>query len=353
MTQQHDTDRTLGATQESTVSNKYVNHAGYLNRAMGMVPRVNKSGGSISTGNVLVDDVTTARGVTSTTNAGDLRTVYIVPQLLGTDSLGSTLTIVSNDEDWMYGPGAYVPAIDCDTTAIAIGDFIKTSATTKKATGTGIPSALGTPPPVGSFAIAASAKAGGSNGSVAAIMLGGTAGGLGGRKVATTAPTDGQVLKWVAANSDWEPGAPPYPIRATMWMDEALATAGASIAATVETAQSFCFFVAQSVAANGDAFTSSFLIKAGSYTLYVLGQTNTNRGIIDWQIDGVAAITGQDWYSGAEVKNVTKSGAVTVTGSGRHKLTGTVNGKNGSSSAYGYRLTKMWLVPATDSAEVA
>ncbi len=210
MTVQHDADRVLGVTQESTLTDKYRHHAGYFNRGEGMTPRVNKNGGDLTTGEVLVDDVTTARGILQTTNAGDLRAVYVVPQLIGTDGTGSTLTIASNDEDWVYGAGAYVPEIDCDSAAVAIGDFLKTSATAKKATSTGVSSASGTPPPVGAFSVAMSAKAGGSNGTVACQMLGFTAGGIGGRAVATTAPANNQGLGWNASTSTWEPRSVGY-----------------------------------------------------------------------------------------------------------------------------------------------
>ena len=58
----------------------------------------------------------------------------------------------------------------------------------------------------------------------------------------------------------------------------------------------------------------------------------SNRGKIDWYIDGVLAVSGQDWYVGSLIYNVVKTASVTVSGSGLHTVKGVTNGKNASSS---------------------
>jgi hypothetical protein len=64
---------------------------------------------------------------------------------------------------------------------------------------------------------------------------------------------------------------------------------------------------------------------------------------VDWTLDGVALVTGQDWYSGGGlVYNVRKANTVTVPTSGNHTLKGTVNGRNaGNTSDYDLVITRM------------
>lgn len=137
------------------------------------------------------------------------------------------------------------------------------------------------------------------------------------------------------------------PKRATLWHQYAIVTAGNALSAAPDTGQYHNIVVHQSGSADADSFTQSFVLAAGTYTMYALGHRTNSSGIIDWDIDGVTVISGQDWYGGLN-KNEIKSASVTVTGNGRHVLTGTVNGKNGSSAGYDIKLTKIWFVPASD-----
>jgi hypothetical protein len=139
-----------------------------------------------------------------------------------------------------------------------------------------------------------------------------------------------------------------FPHRATLWPDEALVLAGNALTVANQSTQKYAIDVYQSPPANGDSFSLSFFLAAGTYTMYVLGQTNSDHGKIDWYIDNVVAISGQDWYNGSAQTNITKSGSVTVIGNGYHVLKGTVNGKNGSSSNYYIERTKIWFVPSAD-----
>lgn len=143
-----------------------------------------------------------------------------------------------------------------------------------------------------------------------------------------------------------------YPKRATMWHDEALVTNGNVIASDMGIAANQLYQAAayQNTPANADAFTHSFMLRAGTYTFSVLGVVATNRGKIDWYIDdmGTPVITGQDWYDGTPAYNVIKTVSVTVTGDGYHKLKGVINGKNGSSSDYYMVLTRYSLIPSAD-----
>jgi hypothetical protein len=140
-----------------------------------------------------------------------------------------------------------------------------------------------------------------------------------------------------------------YPLRATMWHDESLVTVGNAISRSVTTTQPYNLRVFQNSGANGDTFTNGFLLKAGTYTLAVLGETSTDRGLIDWYIDNAKVVSLQDWYAGSTAQNIEKIASVTVTGEGYHVLKGVINGKNASSSGYNMVLTKMYLKPAADT----
>ncbi len=136
------------------------------------------------------------------------------------------------------------------------------------------------------------------------------------------------------------------PKRATVWIDEATVLTGNAINLGVLTTQMYNSIGFQNAAANGDALTWSVWLLTGSYTLYILGQTNPDAGIQDIYLDGVLAASTIDWYSAGGVQNVIKSAAVTITGTGYHVLKSVVNGKTGSD--YRLYLTKLWLRPTAD-----
>jgi hypothetical protein len=144
-----------------------------------------------------------------------------------------------------------------------------------------------------------------------------------------------------------------YPQRSTFWHDEALITSGSDLNRPGhDTNQNYAFKLRQTTAANGDSFTQSFLIAEGTYTLNVFGYTSTNFGKLDWYIDNVLVVSGEDWY-GSDTYNVLKTHAgISIDGNGRHVLKGVINGKSGSSSGYFYMLTKYWLYPTIDTTDV-
>jgi hypothetical protein len=140
------------------------------------------------------------------------------------------------------------------------------------------------------------------------------------------------------------------PERATLWHDESQVEAGNSLTQALDASQRYGTRVHQNPPADNDAFTQSFVLKAGTYTFHVLGITQSNCGKIDWTIDGTAIASGQDWYSSSTTYNVVKSvTGVVISGNGRHVLKGRVNGRNASATDYHIRLTKMWLEPADDT----
>jgi hypothetical protein len=136
--------------------------------------------------------------------------------------------------------------------------------------------------------------------------------------------------------------------RATHWHDESTVVNGNALARVVD-ARAYYTYSYQNASADADAFSFAVWLAPGTYTFYVLGETNANCGIIDWDFDsGDDAITGQDWYTAGQVTDVEKSGAITLTVGGYIVVTGTINGKHGSSGGHNMKLTKMWIKPTTD-----
>lgn len=143
------------------------------------------------------------------------------------------------------------------------------------------------------------------------------------------------------------------PIRATMWHDEATVTVGNALAVTIFTDQAYNATWYQNAAANGDTFTNGCYLEAGIYTFSVLGRSANDRGKIDWTIDGITIVSGQDWYSASATPNVVKTvsgiSSVRITTNGWHIVQGVINGQNGSSSGYVMRLTKYWFNKTDDT----
>jgi hypothetical protein len=129
------------------------------------------------------------------------------------------------------------------------------------------------------------------------------------------------------------------PRRATMWMDESTVLVGAALLRIGPGTSEIYGHMQQNPGANGDTFTNSFVIAAGVYTFYVLGNTNTDQGAVDWYIDNVRVVTAQNWNA-ALAGNVLKTATVTIPYSGYHVLKGVATGY--------LRFAKMYLAPSAD-----
>lgn len=145
-----------------------------------------------------------------------------------------------------------------------------------------------------------------------------------------------------------------YPTRASIILDECTTLTGTALGAVHDAARDYAVYATQNPAANGDEFTWSWVLAAGSYTLYLKGSTanvtaihkvgakhTSEAGYTDY-------VTGIDWYSAGSVVNVVKSGALTLPLSGRYTFKSTVTGKNASSGGYFTSLTKLWIKPTAD-----
>lgn len=140
-----------------------------------------------------------------------------------------------------------------------------------------------------------------------------------------------------------------FPRRATMWHDESISTAGASLTRnSVDTNASYNTRTFRSTAALNDEFTNGFFIADDSYTFALLaGRTGNDSGILTIEIDGVSQGT-IDLYTVSFTYNVIFTLTATVLTDGWHTLTVRTTSKNGASSGYQAVLTKFWLYPSAD-----
>jgi hypothetical protein len=139
-----------------------------------------------------------------------------------------------------------------------------------------------------------------------------------------------------------------FPRRATLFQTVYTVVSGGTKTLTHDAAADYGTYSAMTPGADGDSFSHSFWLAAGTYTLRCEGLTLSNLGKIDWYVDGVVNITGQDWYSAALTYNVVKTGTITVIGDGYHVLMGKINGKNASSSNYVHAMTILDIYPTAD-----
>lgn len=115
----------------------------------------NRSGVTVSAGDVVLFDTANASSFTTTTNAVDLRVMGVV----------RTASIANNVAGQVYTMAGQVCTVNCDSAAVAIGQYLTTSTTAGKATAGSYFRENG------NFAVALSSKAGGSTGTVSAMLI--------------------------------------------------------------------------------------------------------------------------------------------------------------------------------------
>jgi hypothetical protein len=177
-------------------------------------------------------------------------------------------------------------------------------------------------------------------------------------------PVEGSVIKSTGAattkvltadgsgNSNWEDaagGSQVFPQTASMWHRDSL-TNGYAMGEQSGIDGAFYEYAIQPSAADGNEFYQSFLLEAGTYTFHVLGVEDVDCPLLDWYLDNVLIVSGQDWYEVSQTTDATfNTASVIVTGSKRHLLKGVVNGKNEDSTGYWVRLVRYWFTPASYS----
>ncbi len=137
-------------------------------------------------------------------------------------------------------------------------------------------------------------------------------------------------------------GGVSYPLSSTIWPDQFVVTSTGTPHVVSLSGQKYNVRLYIDPANNGDSYSATFYMAAGSYTLSLLCYNEADGGKIDWSIDTVYQCT-TDVYNSSEALNVTRTGSVTILTNGNHTLTGTINGKNAGSSGYWTYITKVWI----------
>ena len=138
-----------------------------------------------------------------------------------------------------------------------------------------------------------------------------------------------------------------YPVRTQWFHETSFVVTGNAILRTINTGQLYCHYAYQNLAANGDVNTNSAFLKAGDYTISILGYTAASCGRLDIDfkhssdVGYTNIVTAQEWYTAGNVLNVIKTATFTVVTSGRQIFRFTINGKHASSTSYNMILTRI------------
>jgi len=188
-----DTTKNYGAYEPGTKAY----HAYWMVPHMALL--TNNSGASVSTDDVLVLDTSADESFTTTTNAADPLAMFLVPYKISGDNTQATKTIANGEKGWVYSPG---PVVDVDVDgAVSVGEWLVTSTTAKKLTGSG--KIVGTDGlPAGAVAICIKAAA--AAGTTKAIWMGWTWPGLFGKGMSSDAPSDDDIIRYDAATGLYE-----------------------------------------------------------------------------------------------------------------------------------------------------
>lgn len=138
-----------------------------------------------------------------------------------------------------------------------------------------------------------------------------------------------------------------FPRRCDFFHRNAIVTAGNALTTSHDANQDLANQSFQNTPALNDAWTHSFWAEAGTYTLRVIGITNSSHGISEIFVDGESNGT-MDWYSAGLTYNVARTLTITVRTTGYHVLRGLMGTKNASSSNYFFIATLFSIYPSAD-----
>ncbi|MBD2516866.1 hypothetical protein H6G93_17945 [Nostoc sp. FACHB-973] len=132
-----------------------------------------------------------------------------------------------------------------------------------------------------------------------------------------------------------------YPEAFTHFHDESIVISGNSLSGSVSSNYWYTLF-SQSPAAINNSFKFRKQLKAGNYTLKILGITSSNYGILSLAINGVSQFSDVNLYSSSTVYNVIFTKTITIASDGYHEFIFTVAAKSASSSGYVAPISKFW-----------
>ncbi len=146
-------------------------------------------------------------------------------------------------------------------------------------------------------------------------------------------------------------GPSSFPKRGTMWYDAALVTSGPDVVCQYFSTLPYAHYSEMGSggagAGDGNTFTMSCALAAGTYTLKIWGAFYEGSPKVDWSFKengagGYTTIeTGQDWYAVGFGFTQKTTASFTINTGGHCVFKGVVNGKNASSSAYRLCLIKL------------
>lgn len=161
---------------------------------------------------------------------------------------------------------------------------------------------------------------------------------------------DSYAKKWIAAEDlpSGGGGGGDYPKYARIWHDASVTLAGTTLTTVTNPQQRYNTWTFQDPPAINDEFENGFFLKAGTYTFRVCGIKGETYGMIDWELDGVNIVTGQDWYDPTSVfSHVIDEAGVVVGTDGWHRLVGKVTAQNPSALDYHMLLTFFEFIPTS------
>ena len=151
---------------------------------------------------------------------------------------------------------------------------------------------------------------------------------------------------WIGGDLNVAGAFPGGAITTMFWQLSAKKEVGSAFAFSIPTVFSatnpiYQYYWLQSPAAVNDQWSQNFAMNSGAYTLSVLGQIGSNRGIMTVYIDGISQGP-MDWYAavgGPLIINM----AVNIPTSGPHIFRVIVATKNGSSTGYSITISQYWI----------
>ena len=193
----------------------------------------------------------------------------------------------------------------------------------------------------------------GNNGLDATMSIGSVVTGIPGSNVivTNTGTSTNAIWNYTIPRGDvGAAGTPGHPgqsdIMATFWQlastREVGSAFGLQMATSFTSMPIYGYQYYQQPAALNDQFSQSFVLSSGSYSLFAIGLTAPNRGIITWELDGVVQGV-MDYYAAPGLVNVVKSCSLTVLTNGVHTLRAKMLSKNASSADYFCTIEQFWI----------
>jgi hypothetical protein len=140
-----------------------------------------------------------------------------------------------------------------------------------------------------------------------------------------------------------------FPGRTTLFHSNSNVLSGSALTRTIDTAQSFSHYASQGAGSSTDAWTQSTTLRAGTYTIRILGVAGPDRGQLTFTFNGIPVGGTFDLYQPSATNNFElSSSSFSWSSDGYIGIAGTVSGKNASSTGYRIPITTVEIRRTTD-----